>query len=422
MKEKLPKQVEFIIDKIYEHGYEAFIVGGCVRDFILGIEPNDYDITTNAKPIQIIEIFKDYKILDHGIKHGTVGIVIGNDIYEVTTYRIESEYEDNRRPKDVQFTSNIMEDLKRRDFTINAIAYNYKMGLIDLFDGVGDIHKKIVKTVGNPDERFNEDGLRIVRAVRFSSKLGFNIEDETLKSIYKNAHIVKKISKERTTEEVNKIILSENPDKLILLYKTNVFKDLGICCCFNENEYDIFEKKLNILNKCRKNLQERLLMLLYLTNEKNIQENSIINKLKYSKTIINNCSLLVKYMFIDEIDITLIKIKQILNKIGSDNLINILTLKKIYYKEKLNIIDNKEIDNKEYEIRCNILDKCINQIIEIEKNKECYKIKDLNINGKKIKELGYSGAQIGEKLEYLLEEVIKNPKLNEEKKLINLLI
>jgi tRNA nucleotidyltransferase (CCA-adding enzyme) len=417
MKEKLPKQVEFIIDKIYKHGYEAFIVGGCVRDFILGIEPNDYDITTNAKPIQIIEIFKDYKILDHGIKHGTVGIVIGNDIYEVTTYRIESEYEDNRRPKDVQFTSNIMEDLKRRDFTINAIAYNYKMGLIDAFDGVGDIHKKIVKTVGNPDERFNEDGLRIVRAIRFSSKLGFKIEDETLKSIYKNAHIVKKISKERTTEEVNKIILSENPDKLILLYKTNIFKDLGICCYFNENQYNNFEKNLNILNKCRKNLQERLLMLLYLTNDKNIQENSIIKKLKYSKTIIKNCDLLIKYMFIDEINIKSIKIKPILNKIGSENLINIFTLKKIYYKDKLNIIYNKE-----YEMRCNILDKFINQIIEIEKNKECYKIKDLKINGKIIKELGYSGAEIGEKLEYLLEEVIKNPKLNEEKKLINLLI
>ncbi len=417
MKEKLPEKVEFIIDKIYKNGYEAFIVGGCVRDFILGIEPNDYDITTNAKPIQIIEIFKDYKILDHGIKHGTVGIVIGNDIYEVTTYRIESEYEDNRRPKDVQFTSNIIEDLKRRDFTINSIAYNYKMGLIDVFDGVGDIHKKIVKTVGNPDERFKEDGLRIVRAIRFSSKLGFKIEDKTLKSVYKNAHIVKKISKERITEEVNKIILSENPDKLILLYKTNILKDLGICCYFNENEYNIFEKNLNILNKCRKNLQERLLMLLYLTNDKNIQQNSIINNLKYSKTIINNCNILIEYMFIDEININLIKIKQILNKIGSDNLINVFTLKKIYYKDKLNIKYNKE-----HEIRCNILDKCINQIIEIEKNRECYRIKDLEVNGKIIKELGYSGAEIGEKLEYLLEEVIKNPKLNEEKKLINLLM
>ncbi len=417
MKVKLPEKVEFIIDKIYEHGYEAFIVGGCVRDFILGIEPNDYDITTNAKPIQIIEIFKDYKILEHGIKHGTVGIVIGNDIYEVTTYRIESEYEDNRRPKDVQFTSNIMEDLKRRDFTINAIAYNYKMGLIDLFDGVGDINKKIVKTVGDPDERFNEDGLRIVRAIRFSSKLGFKIEDETLKSIYKNAHIVKKISKERITEEVNKIVLSENPDKLILLYKTNIFKDLGICCYFNENEHDILEKNLNILNQCRKNLQERLLMLLYLTNDKNIQENSIIKKLKYSKTIINNCNLLTEYMFIDETNINLIKIKQILNKIGSDNLINVFTLKKIYYKDKLSIIYNKEYDK-----RCNILEKFINQIIEIEKNKECYKIKDLKINGKIIKELGYSKEEIGEKLEYLLEAVIKNPKLNEEKKLMDLLI
>jgi len=392
----LPKKVEFIINKIYENGHEAFIVGGCVRDSILGIEPNDYDITTDAKPNQIIEIFKEYKTINNGIKHGTVGLIIDKDIYEITTYRIESEYENNRRPREVKFTSSIIEDLRRRDFTINSIAYNYKKGLIDEFEGVNDIYKKVIKTVGDPDERFNEDGLRIIRAIRFSSKLGFNIESKTLKSIYKNADIVKKISKERITEEVNKIILSENPGQLILLYKTNIFRGLGIYYSLNKNEYNMFEKQLDILTKCSEKLEERLLMLEYLINNKeimeisnkenenikyykeNIQSKNIVNKLKYSKRITNYCNQLIEYMFIDENDIDLITIKRILNKIGSDNLKRVFNLKKIYYKYNYKNNINKE----ELKIKYHILDNYINQIIELEKNKECYSIKDLDINGK----------------------------------------
>jgi len=431
----LPKKVEFIINKIYENGHEAFIVGGCVRDSILGIEPNDYDITTDAKPNQIIEIFKEYKIINNGIKHGTVGVIIDKDVYEITTYRIESEYEDNRRPIEVEFTSSIVEDLKRRDFTINSIAYNYKRGLIDEFDGVNDIHKKVIKTVGDPDERFNEDGLRIIRAIRFSSKLGFNIESKTLKSIYKNSDIVKKISKERITEEVNKIILSENPGRLILLYKTNIFRELGIYYNLNTNEYNVFEKQLDILTKCSEKLEERLLMLEYLIINKeimeiskeenenikyykeNIQSQNIVNKLKYSKYIANHCNQLIEYMFTDENGIDLITIKKILNKIGSDNLKQVFNLKKIYYKYNYKNNINKE----DLKIKYYLLDNYINQIIELEKNKECYSIKDLDINGKIIEQLGYKGKDIGNKLNYLLEEVIKNPYLNKREKLIKLL-
>ena len=431
----LPKKVEFIINKIYKNGHEAFIVGGCVRDSILGIEPNDYDITTDAKPNQIIEIFKEYKIINNGIKHGTVGVIIDKDVYEITTYRIESEYEDNRRPREVKFTSSIVEDLKRRDFTINSIAYNYKRGLIDEFDGVNDIHKKVIKTVGDPDERFNEDGLRIIRAIRFSSKLGFNIESKTLKSIYKNSDIVKKISKERITEEVNKIILSENPGQLILLYKTNIFQELGIYCNLNRNKYNVFEKQLNILTKCSKNLEERLLTLEYLISNKeimeisnkenenikyykeNIQSKNIVNKLKYSKCIANHCNQLIEYMFMDENDIDLITIKKILNKIGSDNLKQVFNLKKIYYKYNYKNNINKE----DFKIKYHLLDNYINQIIELEKNKECYSIKDLDINGKIIEQLGYKGKDVGNKLNYLLEEVIKNPYLNKRENLMKLL-
>ena len=171
MKIIMPRSVEFIIDKIYEYGFEAFIVGGCVRDKILGNEPNDYDITTSAKPNDILNIFKEFKVIDNGIKHGTVGIIIDNEVYEITTYRIEGEYENNRKPKEVEFTLDLIEDLKRRDFTINAMAYNYKCGLIDKFNGLEDLQNKLIKTVGNADERFTEDALRIMRAIRFSCKL-----------------------------------------------------------------------------------------------------------------------------------------------------------------------------------------------------------------------------------------------------------
>lgn len=203
----LPKSVKFIIEKIKEHGEEAYIVGGCVRDSILGILPNDYDITTSAKPNKIIDIFKGYKIIENGIKHGTVGILIEDEVYEITTYRVEGEYEDNRRPKNVEFTSKLVDDLKRRDFTINAMAYNEEDKLIDYFDGVKDLHDKKIRTVGNPDERFIEDGLRIIRAIRFSSKLGFDIEKETFESIKRNSSILKNISRERVSDEIKKLYL-----------------------------------------------------------------------------------------------------------------------------------------------------------------------------------------------------------------------
>lgn len=243
----IPKEVSFLIDTIYENGYEAFMVGGCVRDSILNLTPNDYDITTSATPQEIMNIFKDYKIIDTGIKHGTVSIILNNNIYEITTYRIEGEYENNRRPKNVEFTSNIEEDLKRRDFTINAMAYNEQFGIVDKFNGLEDLQKRIIKTVGNPDERFEEDGLRMIRAIRFSSKLGFSIDENTLKSIYKNAYIIKNISIERINDEFTKTLVSDNPQNIILLYKTKILENLGIHCNLNGYYYKELEKDINIL-------------------------------------------------------------------------------------------------------------------------------------------------------------------------------
>lgn len=407
MKIDLPKYVKFIIDKIDKYGYEAFIVGGCVRDYILGIEPNDYDITTNANPNTIIDIFKDFKIIKTGIKHGTVGILIDKNIYEITTYRIESEYECNRRPKSVEFTSNIVDDLKRRDFTINAMAYNDKKGLIDKFGGALDLKNKVIKTVGNPDKRFNEDGLRIIRAIRFSAKLGFNIEEKTLNSIYKNYHIVKNISVERITEEVNKIIISENPQNIILLYKVRIFKALGISYNFDNNEYLDLEKQLKIIRLIDE-LDYKLLMLQYIINLKikdYKQDDYIVNILKYSNKTKSSINSLMEYMFINENNLNRVDIKYILNKIGHSTFKRILNLKSIYYSKVLNETD------KNIEEYIKIIDDIIN-------NKECYTIKDLKLDGNDLKEIGYKGYEIGQSLNYLLEEVIKNPKINSKNILI----
>lgn len=407
MKIYLPKVVKFIIDRIYEHGYEAFIVGGCVRDYILGITPNDYDLTTNATPDKIIDIFKEFKIIKSGIKHGTVGILIDGDIYEITTYRIEREYEDSRRPKSVEFTANIVDDLKRRDFTINAMAYNDKKGLIDDFGGIVDLKNKVIKTVGNPDERFNEDGLRIIRAIRFSAKLGFKIEGETLNSIYKNYHIVKNISIERITDEIDKIITSKNPQNIILLYKTKIFEVLGINYNFNNDNYLRLEKQLKIIALIDE-IEYKLLMLQYIINieaKDYNKTNYIVNILRYPNKVKDNINNLIGYMFIDESNLNKVDIKYILNKIGDSKFEQILNLKSIYYS---NILNKR---NKYIKL-------CIKILKDIINNKECYTIKDLKINGNDLKELGYKGNDIGTNLNYILEEVIQNPNLNSKKLLI----
>lgn len=421
----IPKDVSFLIDSIYENGYEAFMVGGCVRDSVLNLIPNDYDITTNAKPKEIINIFKDYKIIDTGIKHGTVSIILNNNIYEITTYRIEGEYENNRRPKTVEFTSRIEEDLRRRDFTINAMAYNKQFGIIDKFNGLEDLQNRIIKTVGNPDERFEEDGLRMIRAIRFSSKLGFNIDENTLNSIYKNSYIIKNISIERINEEFTKILLSDNPQNIILLYKTNVFKYLGIHCNLNRDYYKELEKYINILRYCDNNLLDKLIILDYLiSNEilkcidkyekykyycENIKKLNIINNLRYSNKVINYCNDIMEYMIKDIDKIDKIVIKRYLNNIGYEKLNKVFKLKLIY-----NVFFNNK-DNVEF------FKQCIKQLDEIENSKECYEIKSLEIDGKILKDLGYKGKEIGEKLSFLLDQVIKDPLLNKKDILINLL-
>ncbi len=217
---KIPQKVSMIIDKLMENGYEAYAVGGCVRDMCLGKEPDDWDITTSASPVEIKSLFR--RTVDTGIEHGTVTVLLDKDQFEVTTYRIDGSYEDHRRPKNVSFTSSLREDLKRRDFTINAMAYNKEEGIVDEFAGIDDLKDKLIRCVGSPNERFEEDALRILRAFRFSAQLGFDIEESTLKAAIEKADLLKNISAERIRMELNKLLISNHPEVLRDLYKAGI--------------------------------------------------------------------------------------------------------------------------------------------------------------------------------------------------------
>ena len=401
MKISLPPKVKYIIDKIHENNFEAYIVGGCVRDAILGIKPNDYDITTNATPKTIKNIFRGFKCIETGIEHGTISVVIDEEIYEITTYRIEGEYKDHRRPKNVDFTNKLEEDLKRRDFTINAMAYNENERLVDLFGGKRDIENKIIKTVGNPYDRFNEDGLRMIRAIRFSSKLDFQIEKDTLLAIYDNATIIKNISLERITDEFNKVMLSNKPENIIYLFKTKLLNNLNISSEEDENKIEKLYKKISILKKIDKVLVKRLVVLDYIIENLNIDCKMFCKQLVYSKKTNKDHDIildLIKETDINNLD--KIKIKKILNQIDRKLFEDYLDINRVIYEDEEN-----------YE-------KIIDILKEIEENKECYTIKNLKVNGKDIMAQGYENKAVGQVLNYLLNQVIINPNLNKKNLLI----
>ena len=217
---ELPERVKEILDTIMEAGYEAYAVGGCIRDSILGRKPNDWDITTSASPYEIKELFR--RTVDTGIQHGTVTVMMDKEGFEVTTYRIDGDYKDGRHPSEVTFTASLKEDLRRRDFTINAMAYNEQNGLVDIFGGMQDIADGVIRCVGEPRERFSEDALRIMRAVRFSAQLGYQIEEKTKAAIEELAPTLKKISAERIQVELVKLVTSKHPEELLTAYETGI--------------------------------------------------------------------------------------------------------------------------------------------------------------------------------------------------------
>ena len=416
---KCPKEVEYILDLLYKEGYSGYIVGGCVRDLVLGKNPNDWDICTSAKPKELLMIFKNHKVISTGISHGTVTIIINGKPFEVTTYRIEGEYSNNRRPSSVEFTQDLLLDLSRRDFTMNAMAYNTKDKLIDPFRGETDIKDKLIKAVGDPKVRLREDALRIIRGVRFSAQLDFTIDDETRKAMTITSKYLSKISRERIQDELNKILLSVNPSKgIALLFRIEALEYIIPELVEIMKEKSNLDYVLGIVDNCEGSLELRLssLLLPILQNyqlkfddEKVIHTVTldILKRLKYSNKVVNKVYDLLKEYINLENTKTEIDLKRIANRIGLDLLGLLLKLQAAELKTK----------EKSLEENNHLMEKYNNIIV----NKFPTHIGDLAINGRDIIDIGYSkGEEIGYILNLLLEQVYVNPRLNTRKDLINI--
>ncbi len=416
---KIPDKVKFIIDTFYENNYEAFMVGGCIRDSLLSKEPKDYDIATSALPNITESLFE--KTIPTGIKHGTITVLLDKEPFEVTTYRVEGEYKDNRRPDEISFVTNIKDDLSRRDFTINAFAYNSKEGLKDYFNGLEDLQNKIIRTVGDSNKRFNEDALRMMRAIRFASQLDFNIEKSTLDGIKKNKNLLKNISSERIRDELCKLLLSDNPRKGL-----NLLKDCGVLDViipeltsligFNHktkdyNE-DLFDHTLSVVENTPNDLILRLSALFHDIGKPKVNDNiseditrKILTRLHFdNKTIKSVCILIKEYMNVLG-NSTDIDIKRFINRTSKENIYSLLEFQKAHVLS----LKNSDLDLYELNDIKNKIDNIINSNIPLS-------IKDLNIDGSILtKELNLKpGKVIGETLNYLLEVVLNNPNLNNE--------
>lgn len=412
----IPEVVEKCIEKLKEAGFEAFVVGGCVRDSIIARIPNDWDVCTSALPSQTKLVFKEYRTVDVGIDHGTVTVVMENENIEITTYRVDGEYKDNRRPEKVEFTFKIQEDLSRRDFTINAMAYNHESGLIDFFNGRQDIEKRIIRCVGDPIKRFNEDALRIMRALRFAAQLNYTIEEDTLKAVKDTKELLSNISLERITVELNKLIMAEKPKNMIkFLFEIDIFtiiiEYMHNCSLKVDNLNDFTEECGQIIETCPQDLSIRLCVLFnsiakaYRVEDdsKSIAENFVIEKffraLKYDNSTIKEIGILNQY-YNFYISYDKREIKKILS------LIDLKMFKKLIFM--------KSAIEKNFSS-----DRYIKLLNSIEENKECYRIKDLKINGTDLIGQGIkNGKVIGELLNTALQIVIENPEMNDRESLL----
>lgn len=440
VKINIPLGAEAILKTLHHNNYEAYVVGGCVRDSLLNKVPNDWDITTNCLPEEVMSIFQsEYSIIPTGLKHGTVTLLGEDKIhYEVTTYRVDGEYSDGRHPDKVEFTKSLKEDLSRRDFTINALAYNDEEGLIDYFQGTEDIKNKIIKCVGDPVKRFSEDALRMLRAYRFSAQLDFKIEDGTVNAVRLLAANIKNVSVERIREEFNKILLSDNPVKISELNDIGLLKhfipEYDICeKTTQENPYNIYSVGKHLLHSveaAEKGVQLRLAVFLHdiakslckTTDEFKTDHfynhadksaelaGTILKRMKYDNRTIEKVIVLIKY---HDLDIKNNKqVKRLLNKIGEANLRDLLKVKEANIKAQ-NLVF--------YESRHMQLEKIKAAIDDVISKQQCFAIKDMEIDGRDLIQLGIKhGKEIGLILNELLEMILDDPELNSKDRLMHI--
>lgn len=434
MKIELPRKVVLIIKNLQRHGYDAYAVGGCVRDSILNRKPEDWDITTSAKPEQVKRIFR--RTVDTGIEHGTVTVLIGKDGFEVTTYRVDGLYEDGRHPKEVTFTSRLEEDLKRRDFTINAMAYNDDERLVDAFGGMRDLNYHLIRCVGDPKERFSEDALRILRAVRFSAQLAFPIEPETAEAIKSLAPNLEKISAERIQAELVKLLVSDHPERIQDACELGITKVVlpewddmvGVKQNTPHHKYDVAAHTVHALQNVKDDKVLRLTMLFHdmgkpvmKTTDENGRDHfkghaiaseqiakTVMKRLKFDNDTIRKVTKLVAYHDY-RMEPTGANVRRAMHEIG---------VELFPYYLAVRLADTKAQSS--YERRGKLEN--IIQIRELYRNalrnKECVTLKDLAVTGTDLINLGIApGKELGTLLNELLDMVIEDPAWNQKGKL-----
>ena len=391
----LPTKVKQIISRLEKADFEAYAVGGCVRDSILGRSPEDWDITTSAKPEEVKKLFST--TIDTGLQHGTVTVVIEKEGFEVTTFRLDGDYTDGRHPDRVAFTSSLTEDLRRRDFTINAMAYSEKRGLIDEFDGERDLEDGIIRAVGDACERFSEDALRMLRAIRFAGQLNFKIADETFDAIKELSPNIAKVSVERIAKELEKLLLSGNPEYIALVYETGIFSVIApeVAMLFENGEISASTKALSRASFLEKKELYQIRLAILLEGLGADKAAKLLKRLKLDNDTINTVKKLLG-LSLREVENNETDMRRTVKEAGHKMMPLLLEMRRAK-----GLKDNKAL----YQI---VID-----------NGYCTSISELNINGKDLMDAGIpKGALIGSMLERLLELVIEKPELNTRESLL----
>ncbi len=428
----IPWQCQKILECFAAHGFQAYLVGGCVRDCLLGKEPKDWDICTEALPEQVQELFQKERVILTGLQHGTVTVLLGGLPVEITTYRIDGVYEDHRHPKEVFFTNNLREDLSRRDFTINALAYHPDKGVIDYFQGIEDLQRGIVRCVGNAADRYQEDGLRIMRAVRFACVLNFQFETETERAIKEYSYLLKSIARERIQVELNKILTSSWAGYgLETLARLNCFPYFMPEFCHtwhfaqegSRHQFDIFTHTLKAVDLAPPILHLRLTMLLHDIGKpfvwkscdgKDIYEGhsaagaelagKILERLRYDKKTIHQVqNLIARHEQL--LEATEVCMRRAVAELGFDGVYDLIAVKRADVRAHSDALAQLPLE---------IFSEMESLLARIAQRGDCCSLKELAVSGRELTALGYKGRAVGDILERLLDLVLENPDLNQK--------
>lgn len=431
---EINEKANLLIETLHNYGYEAFVVGGCVRDSLLGKTPKDWDITTNAKTDEVLAVFKNYQVIPTGIDHGTVTVMVDGEGFEITTYRIDGTYLDGRHPETVTFTTNLQDDLSRRDFTINALAYNDKDGIVDPFGGIDDLKNGVIRCVGNASDRFNEDALRVLRALRFSSVLGFNIEEKTSEAILSKANKLSLISRERISSELIKILGGKGAYSILMKYRDVfgiIIPEIKPLFDFQQKNpyhlYDVWGHTAKVVSLIQNDPILKMAALLHDIGKPQtytiingvghfydhakvgaVMAEKIMKELKFSRKEVDSVTTLVFYH-----DMTMSAnhkfASKMVNKIGDANFKLLLDLRLADIDGQGVVIDG---DNRK---------DILFSIKDILAKQTCFTLKDLQVNGNDLQQIGYKpGKEIGVVLQLLLDSVVDGKVDNTKKDLLDM--